>query len=220
MNSILSTFFSIILIGLTASAEPQKEQSEWVSLFNGETLEGWEEIRGKNTFRVEEGTIVGKADPGHGTTFLCPTVEFQNFELEFDVKVIDNDLNSGVQVRSIRRDGNGSLVGPQVEINAKKERSRSGYIFCQGYGRWLTPSEEMKPHSNLKQGEWNHFRVLVKNDTITTWVNGEMVTETTIPEDLSEAHSTGKIGLQVHSIPKEAGPYEVAFKNIRIKELD
>jgi hypothetical protein len=39
-------------------------------------------------------------------------------------------------------------------------------------------------------------------------------------EEKYKSHPKGFIGLQVHSIKKGTGPYEVAWRNIKIKELE
>ena len=38
-------------------------------------------------------------------------------------------------------------------------------------------------------------------------------------EPIHETHPSGFIGLQVHGIGKDKGPYQVAWRNIRIKTL-
>ena len=70
-----------------------------VSLFDGKTLEGWEQKNGTAKYRVENGTIVGKTNEGSPNSFLCTKKNYGDFELTFEVKV-DDELNSGVQIRS------------------------------------------------------------------------------------------------------------------------
>jgi hypothetical protein len=82
----------------------------------------------------------------------------------------------------------------------------------------LTKEAHLKPHDYLKNGDWNKYRVLAQGPRIQTWINDKPV------EDLEDApifetHSTGFIGLQVHGIAKGSGPYEVRWRNIRIREI-
>ena len=72
---------------------------QWVNLFDGKTLNGWEVHSGTATYAVRDGTIVGTAVLGSPNTFLCTTRQFGDFILEFEVKV-DPEMNSGVQFRS------------------------------------------------------------------------------------------------------------------------
>ena len=39
-------------------------------------------------------------------------------------------------------------------------------------------------------------------------------------EEIYRTHPVGFIGLQVHRIRPDAGPYQVAWRNIRLRELD
>jgi len=75
-------------------------QDDWISLFDGETLEGWSLHSGHATYRVENGAIVGQAVKKSPNSFLCTDREFSDFILEFEVYLDDKELNSGVQFRS------------------------------------------------------------------------------------------------------------------------
>lgn len=212
---------TIICVFLLNAAQAE---DKWITLFNGRNLDGWTERNKSGSFRVEEGTIVGTAKEGLGTTFLCTNENYADFELEFECKV-DPGLNSGVQIRSRNREPRGKqkvgpVEGPQVEIACKNpERgSRSGSIFGQQWGTWLTPKEDLKNHKFMTAG-WNRFRVVAKGDQVTTWINGNEVITTTIPAERHETNSSGFIGLQIHGIKEGTGPFEVAWRNIRIRDL-
>lgn len=206
-----------MLLVLFGSLSVLQADDGWVSLFDGESLKGWVQKNGTATYRVEDGAIVGKTSEGSPNSFLCTERNYADFELEFEVQV-DNELNSGVQIRSQTQGGpTGRVNGPQVEIEASP--GESGYIYGEGTNRgWLTKEAHLKPHSYLQNGEWNKYRVLAVGPRIQTWINGKPV------EDLEDAaifetHSTGFIGLQVHGIARGTGPYEVRWRNIRIREI-
>lgn len=194
---------------------------EWVELFDGKTLDGWTQRNGTATYRVEDKTIVGKTNTGSPNSFLCSNKDYGDFELEFEVKVNDK-LNSGVQIRSQTKETpTGRVNGPQVEIEASGAGgAEAGYIYGEATGRgWLTPEDELKPHKHFKDGEWNKFRVVARGPRIQTWINGKQIADLT-DEPIYKSHPKGFIGLQVHGIGKDKGPYEVAWRDIRIKELD
>ncbi|QDT49844.1 hypothetical protein Pan258_38990 [Symmachiella dynata] len=194
---------------------------EWVELFDGKTLDGWTQRNGTATYRVEDKTIVGKTKTGSPNSFLCSDKDYGDFELEFEVKVHDK-LNSGVQIRSQTKEtSTGRVNGPQVEIEASGDGgAEAGYIYGEATGRgWLTPEDELKPHKQFKDGQWNKFRVVARGPWIQTWINGKPIADLT-DEPIYKSHPKGFIGLQVHGIGKDKGPYEVAWRNIRIKELD
>lgn len=219
-TSILAACIAAIAIPSTVIAD----EAGWEPLFNGKDLSGFSIKSGKASYKVEGGTIVGTTVEGSPNTFLITDKQYGDFELEFDVKV-DDALNSGVQIRSMLKDLDkdkfgGRLFGPQVEIEASgKKGAEAGYIYGEATGRgWLTPKDKLLPHKKMKDGEWNHFRIVAKGPNIKTWINGDMVSDLT-DQEIFKTHPKGHIGLQVHGIKKGTGPYSVAWKNFRIKEM-
>lgn len=209
-------------VALTVSAQ---KEGDWISLFDGKSIDGWEIKSGFATYEVKDGTIHGTTAKGSPNTFLCSKEQYGDFELEFEVKVHDQ-LNSGVQIRSQLKDAEkenshgGRVNGPQVEIESSP--GQAGYIYGEAtsFG-WLSPEpkDAKHAHSHMKNGEWNHFRVVAKGARIQTWINGQAVADLT-HEEIYQTHKKGFIGLQVHGIGKEAGPYDVAWRNLRVKSLN
>jgi hypothetical protein len=200
---------------------------KFVSLFEGKTLDGWVVKGGTATYRVEDGMIVGKTTEGSKNTFLSTARDYADFEFHCDV-LCDVELNSGIQIRShvyekdtpqasqpkrIREQG--EIYGYQCEI-AEAAKCVSGNFWDEG--RWT------KWHDNLtskpgacaafKDGQWNHYRIVAQGDRIRSWVNGVACAD--FRDSLDQ---TGFIGLQVHSIPRGKGPYQVRWKNVKVREL-
>ena len=199
----------------------------WVSLFDGKTLDGWTQKNGTAKYEVVGNTIKGTTNEGSPNSFLCSNKEYDNFELEFEVKV-HNSLNSGVQIRSQtkktatgkgKNNKVGRVNGPQVEIEASGAGgAEAGYVYGEATGRgWLTPKEQLKPHKHFKDGQWNHFRVVADGNRIQTWINDVAIADL-IDDDILKTHPKGFIGLQVHGIKAGTGPYDVSWRKIRIKE--
>lgn len=196
--------------------ESQKLPSDegWSPLFNGKNLDGWTQKNGWAVYRVRGNSIVGRTSKGSPNSFLCTDKNFGDFELRFEVKV-DNALNSGVQIRSksLADYQDGRVHGPQVEIEASP--GESGYIYGEATTRnWVSPTQA--PHSHLKNNEWNQYHVRAVGKRIQTWINGELVEDITDPQTFTE----GFIGLQVHSIGADQGPFRVRWRNIEVKELN
>ncbi len=219
-----------LAVAILALAVPPTIPGEgWIELFDGKTLNGWIQHNGYATYRVEAGAIVGRTSIGSANSFLCTTTNFGDFELEFEVKVHD-DLNSGVMIRASQKNAStgsgrnnaiGRVYGPQVEIEASgADGAESGYIYGEATGRgWLTPDDELIPHKTMRDGEWNSFRVVAKGARIQTWINGKAI-EDRADEEIYKTHAGGFIGLQVHGIREGKGPYEVAWRKIRIRPLN
>lgn len=204
---------------LSFSLADHHEGEGWVSLFDGKTLNGWVAKNGLAHYRIDGDSIVGRTTDGSPNSFLCTVKGYGDFELEFEVKVHDR-LNSGVQIRSQTHPESGRVNGPQVEIEAGGDSgAEAGYVYGEATGRgWLTPEERLKPHKVFKDGEWNHYRIVAKGPRIQTWINGHMIEDLT-DEAIYETHPKGFIGLQVHGIGRDQGPYTVAWRHLRIKEL-
>lgn len=213
--SVLTTFFA---------ASPCNADDGWVSLFDGKTLSGWNRAAiGKAEYEVKDGAIHGTTVEGSKNTFLASEKEYGNFELQFEVKVHDK-LNSGVQIRSREKtaaDGDevGRFFGPQVEIEASP--GQAGYIYGEATGlKWLSeaPRDKSHSHNHVKNGEWNKYRIVANGPRIQTWINGEKVEDLT-HDVIYKTHPKGRIGLQVHGIKKGTGPFDVSWRNIKIKEM-
>ncbi|MBL8813601.1 MAG: DUF1080 domain-containing protein [Planctomycetaceae bacterium] len=228
-------FFALAFLCVSSIVQADEK---WVQLFDGKTLNGWKMAdHGKAKYTVEGGTIHGVTVEGSPNSFLMSEQEFGDFELEFEVKVHDQ-LNSGCQIRSRGKTeadveaeaaksgrkpqgegGLGRFHGPQVEIEASP--GQAGYIYGEAtpYG-WLSeePKDEKHSHDYMKNGEWNKFRIVAQGPRIQTWINGNKVADLT-HEGIYKTHPKGHIGLQVHGIAKGTGPFDVAWRNIRVKPL-
>jgi hypothetical protein len=212
------------------------QENDWVDLFDGESLEGWSIHSGFAKYRVEDGAIVGNAVKGSPNTFLCTDQEFGDFILEFEVFLKDNKLNSGVQFRSLiapenltywLRNEKGDMYpklipkdrvyGYQVEIASAKVGA-SGGIYDEARRAmirewWIEKGTEAS--KAFKDGEWNEYRIECKGQSIKTFVNGIATA------DIKDAMtSSGIIGLQVHDVGNDSTPYEVRWRNIRIKKIE
>ena len=216
MNKLTIT----LLFSLLFSSSNFAADKKYKAIFDGKTLEGWTQRNGTATYRVEKKSVVGKTNEGSPNSFLCSDKEYGNFDLVFEVKV-DDKLNSGVQIRSQTKGGpKGRVNGPQVEIEASgKNGAEAGYIYGEAAGGWMTPADKLKPHKHFKDGKWNKYRVVADGANIKVWINGAVVSDLN-HEEKYKSHPKGFIGLQVHSIGRGSGPYEVRWRRIKLKELD
>jgi hypothetical protein len=223
-----SLLLSVAALALIAAAcSSLKSSSGYVSLFDGKSLDNWVVKGGTATYRVENGVIIGKTTEGSKNTFLSTTRDYADFDLQLEV-LCDKELNSGIQIRShvytqdtpqasqpkrIREKG--EIYGYQCEITTS-DKCVSGNFWDEG--RWTKWWDNLtnKPGAcaAFKDGQWNNYRIVAQGDRIRSWVNGVPCADFRDNQD-----AIGFIGLQVHSIPKGKGPYEVRWRNIRIREL-
>ena len=219
---------TLALLAFSCLSAKHHKSSELKPIFDGKTLEGWSQKNGTATYVVKDGAILGTTKEGCPNSFLCSNKLYGNFELQFEVKLINNELNSGVQIRSQTKELNdkekkrgdkfGRVNGPQVEIEATKGKgAESGYIYGEACGGWMTPKDKLKPHKHFKDGEWNKYRVLAEGARIQTWINGQQISDL-VDEEKLKTHPKGFIGLQVHGVGNR-GPFDVAWRNIQIRVI-
>ena len=196
---------------------------DWIQLFNGQNLDGWQEHSGKANYTVENGVLTGESVAGTGNSFLCTTQTYDNFELELEYKC-DALLNSGVQIRSevfptptsATIDGKpyqfaaDRIHGYQCEIDMDAARARmwTAGIYDEARRGWLIPADgEKGPQGQAfsvqgrtlsKNGDWNQLRIVADGPSIKTWLNG-------VPraEIFDAVTPSGVIGLQVHGVGNE-----------------
>jgi hypothetical protein len=220
--------FAVCLALAIVSIPVIAEEEGFKPLFDGKSLDGWQQHGGKAKYSVENGEIVGRSVPNTQNSFLCTTREYGDFILELEFKV-DPRLNSGVQIRSqvfnepkeIDVEGKKRNVpadrvhGYQVEIDPS-DRAFSGGIYDEARrGRFLADlANNEAARKAFKQNDWNKFRIECQGDSIKTFING-------VPAvDLKDNWTPkGVIALQVHGVGQREEPLEVRWRNIRIKEL-
>ncbi|MEP2026915.1 MAG: DUF1080 domain-containing protein [Reichenbachiella sp.] len=208
---ILSAF--LVATSLLACTSEKEDQTPWVNLFDGETLNGWSKIGGEATYKVEDGAIVGTTVKNTPNTFLRSDNLYGDFILELEYKV-DPSMNSGIQIRtnSFEHYNNGRVHGYQVEIDPS-ERAWSAGIYDEARRGWLNPlTDNPEAQKAFKQNDWNHYRIEAIADTIKTWING-------VPAAylIDDKTATGFIALQVHSIKDDQKEgTNIIWKNVRI----
>ncbi len=184
------------------------------SLFDGKTLNGFKQINGTATYEVVNGVILGTTVKGSPNSFLCTEKRYQDFELQFEVKLMNPELNSGVQVRSNSYDNyrNGRVHGYQVEVSSN---GNAAFVYDEARRGWLSKDRsDERARAAFDASTWNHYRVLCVGDVIKTWVNGTPVAN--VKDSLT---AEGFIGLQVHGV-REDPHWQVAWRNLWVREID
>ena len=207
LSSIVLSFICLFSIGQTA---PQ-----WESLFNGKDLKGWKPLNGHAKYEAKDGMIVGTTVLGKPNSFLATEKVYGDFILEFEFKLNDDDMNSGVQFRSESNPDymNGRVHGYQYEIDPSKRAWTAG-IYDEARRDWIYPLEYNAPAKSLfKLGEWNKGRIECIGNSIRTFLNGKPAANL-----VDDATVKGFFALQVHQVnkPEDAGK-KIYFKNIRIQ---
>ena len=211
------TWIAFGLAGAALTAEPAVAQpQQTIDLFNGEDLSGWEARPGEEKWwRVEDGVIVGGSltENVPHNTFLATTKSFQNFELEFDIRVLGSEgfINSGFQIRSIRVEGNHEMSGYQVDAGdgwwgKMYDESRRNKVLSEA-------ADLAAVNAAIQKGGWNRYRIRAQGHRIQSWIND--VPALDFSEKDMQIPQDGHFGLQVHG----GGKVRVEMKDVQVKIL-
>lgn len=169
--------------------------------FHGRDLAGW--VGDPKLWSVEEGEIVGRSPGLRKNEFLISELSAGDFELSLEVKLIGDQGNSGIQIRS-RPIENGLMRGYQCDIGP----GWWGKLY-EEHGRGLL--EPQGAEAVVKKGDWNHYRIVAAGSRVQAWLNGQLCFD----RDDPTAARRGVIGLQLHS----GGPMEVRFRHLSLRLL-
>jgi putative heme-binding domain-containing protein len=219
------------------SADPDKkkaaaDETGFTPIFNGTNLDEWDHRKG--AWEVADGAIscTGKEKTRNWIIWRGGTPS--DFVLRLDFKYEAG--NSGVQVRSDDQ-GDHQVYGYQVEVAAQKvmglwhhsllardDPAREARHLMATAGqevaistdggksvRQVATKEAIVAH--YRQEDWNTMEIIAEGNTLTQKINGVVFSEVA-DDDKRMSRRKGVIALQDHG-----KGCQVAFKNIRIKEL-
>ena len=209
-------FIAIAFIGmLFLSFSSNKD--EWISLFDGETLDGWTASEHTDAWLIKDGAIVTAGERSH--LFYTGDVMDHNFKnFEFSVDVLSRPLaNSGIYIHTRFQEEGWPYDGYECQVLNSSgegdyvEHKMTGSIYAiRNVWKSVTPDNE-----------WFNYRIRVVGKTIQTFINGELAAEYTEPDEVYRPESfagrllsSGTFAFQCH----DPGSV-VAYKNIRVKPL-
>ena len=139
------------------------QEAGWVTLFDGKSLDGWDQV-GESNWRVEDGNIVVDKMADKEPGYLVSKKPYKNFIVRVEFWPSD-DANSGIYFRC---------------LDPKKITDRTCYeanIFDQrpdpSYGTGaITRYVEVSPMPKAG-GKWNTYEVTANGRDITVVLNGQ-----------------------------------------------
>jgi serine/threonine protein kinase/formylglycine-generating enzyme required for sulfatase activity len=190
---------------------PVPKRDEWVTLFNGRDLTGWQPVGDANLWSATDGAIVAS---GNGVGWLSTENEYANFVLQFEYRLPARG-NSGVFLRAPRA---GKINGGEfLEIQLIDDPSSGVNKNFTGAAYNIAKRKVIGAPFAAKTGKWNQMEISAAGPQIQVAVNGKLInqfdlTQVKIPAvTATNARRTrGFIGLQCNNTG-------VAFRNIRIR---
>lgn len=180
---------------------------EWVSLFDGKSLSGWEALPG-GQWSVKDGYILGfqeKAEKRHG--MLLSKQTYSDFIVKLKYRA--NKGNSGFYFRVNKVDHKVSVKGFQAEVDSRGN-GQGGLYETLGRAWVIKPKKEFVD-SFYKLGEWNEMTVRAVGRHVVVKVNGVKTAELKNDPGNLEGH----FGLQLHG----GQDMDVQYKDIMIQDL-
>ncbi len=209
MRAVLLTT-SVLLFSAAAAAA----DDDFVPLFDGKTLDGWE--GNLKMFRVEDKAIVAGTLKARipNNEFLCTKKEYGDFELRLKAKLIGDGDNAGIQIRSRRIPNHHEVIGYQCDMGSAFGRKIWGALYDESRRRKiLAEGDADKVKEAYKADDWNEFVIRCEGPRVQIWLNGLQTVDYKEEDDKIERR--GIIGLQIHGGP----PAEAWYKDIRICEM-
>lgn len=212
--SKLVPFSLIICFLFFISCTTSKQSDNWQTIFDGETLKGWEKA-GENpeSISVENGTIKCSGERSH----LFYEGDFKNFEFETEIKASEHS-NSGIFIHTKYQKEGWPSAGYEIQVNntyrgsgKNPERKKTGSIY----------SIRNVYYPLAKDNEWFKMRIKVVENFIEIFVNDVKVNEYVEPENpwRWEGGETLKLSSGTFALQAHDAKSTVYFKNIRVKEL-
>jgi len=222
LNASLVCFLVIAATGPAIAADApsakgaDKETSKFVSLFDGETLNGW--TGATKGYAVEKGVLVCKKEGGG---FLYTEKEYGDFHLRFEFKLGPNG-NNGVGIRTPMR-ANPAYAGMEIQIldNSGSQYTRLNPYQYHGSVYGVVPAKR----GHLKPvGQWNKQEIICRGSHVKVILNGATI----VDADVVKAATPKAIDGRPHpGLKREKGyicfcghGHRVEFRNLEIKQLD
>lgn len=191
------------------AGENSKDKQNWISLFDGKTLEDWKKTNfgGEGEVEVKDGRILmhfGSDMTGVHTERKLPK---NNYEVELEAMRVDgSDFFCGLTF-PVKKDHCSLIVGGWG----------GGVVGLSSINGFDASENDTTSYRQFKAKQWYSIRVRVTDESIQAWIDDKRVVNQTLKDR--------KISTRVEVEPSK--PFGIscwqttaALKNIRYRELD
>ncbi len=191
--------------------EPPAAPSEWVSLFNGKDLNGWEKVAA-GEWVVQDGAL--KALAGKGRGWLATQADYADFEFEAEYR-LEPGGNTGIFLRAWKEGATNG--GEFIEIQLIDDDKAGTFGKLNGTGA-IFGVVTAKPAVKSTPNTWHTIFASAQNRRVRVVHDGKQVVDANLDDHSSQfqrfpglTKKTGRIGLQVFDT-------SVEFRNIRVRK--
>ena len=219
MSTLTRRDLIALLLAAPAAAYAFKDDSgDWISLFDGKSLDGWKANEHVDTFKVVDGQIVVHGERTH-LFYVGParSADFKNFELSADVMTRPG-ANSGIYFHTAYQPSGWPAAGFEVQVanthegaNGYKERKKTGSLYAvRNVYKQL-----------VNDNEWFRMNILVRGKQVQIRLNDMLVVDYVEPDppfradlNFQRVINHGTFALQGHDPGSTT-----YFKDIRVRPL-
>lgn len=151
-SAIRLVFGVMALMFLLPTAPVTADDAPWVSLFDGQSLEGWEKVgQDASVWEVKEGMLCGS---GPASMLVCTKGPYKNFRYRAEVKINDGG-NSGLYFRAARTPKFTDGYEAQIDSTHKDPiRTGSLYGMCHVYDQLVKPDTWFTYELEVRDDIW------------------------------------------------------------------
>lgn len=205
-------------IGSALAAPSLLQGNDWVSLFNGTSLDGWRPSENLDSWKVRDGLLCADGPRSHlFYTGSVNNAHFKNFELEAEL-MTQRGCNSGVFFHSAFQETGWPAKGFEVQVN-NTAQGEGGYRERKKTGSLYGVRNVYRQFA--QDGEWFKLRVAVRGKNVRIWINDVLNVDFTEanPPVLSDKErgrviDAGTFALQCHDPGSKA-----MYRSIRVRPL-
>jgi hypothetical protein len=210
--------------GAAAAAANADAERGFTPIFNGRDLTGWvygtgarNQAKVGNGYQIRDGGEIYCTVTDGGNLFT--EKEYADFALRFEFK-LSPGANNGIGIRAPLT-GNVAYEGIEIQVLDEANEKYAGKIRPEQFHGSVYDLFAAEPGHLKPVGEWNSEEIVARGRHITVKLNGHTITDANLDAMADEAklkkhpgikRTSGHIGFLGHGS-------EVAFRNLRIKEL-
>ena len=203
-------YSALAVLMIICASFSQKPNDEWISLFDGKSLDGWKASENPETFSVEDGMIVVHGPRSH--LFYVGDVQNHNFKnFEFKAQVMTTPgSNSGMYFHTEYQEEGWPSKGYEVQVNnSHTDWRRTASLYA------IDDVREVP----AKDNEWFTQHIIVQGKKVTIKVNGETQVEYTEPDNLEADRGDRRISSGTFALQGHDPESKVYYKDIMVKPL-
>ncbi len=219
MSTLTRRDLIALLLAAPAAAYAFNDDSgDWISLFDGKSLDGWKPNEHADNFKVVDGQIVVHGERTH-LFYVGPVhnADFKNFELSADVMTRPG-ANSGIYFHTAYQPSGWPAAGFEVQVanthegaNGYKERKKTGSLYAvRNVYKQL-----------VNDNQWFRMNILVRGKQVQIRLNNMLVVDYVEPDppfradlNFQRVINHGTFALQGHDPGSTT-----YFKDIRVRPL-